>query len=71
METGDTEMERFIIGRSEAVEAEYSHRASAPVTLLFLADDETVSVEGFSTIKAARAALKRDEVPASQIEYVG
>lgn len=64
-------MERFIVGRSEDVEAEYAYRADSPVTLLFLADDEPVSVEGFSTVEAARSALRRDGVAPSQIEYVG
>lgn len=64
-------MERFVVGLSEDVEAEYAYGADAPVTLLCLADNEPVSIEGFFTIEAAQNALQRDKVPETQIEYFG
>lgn len=64
-------MDRFILGSSASVEAEYGLRADAAVTLLHLYEGEPVTWEGFVSIEAAKAALKADgSVPASQIEWL-
>jgi hypothetical protein len=70
-----TQMEkgRFIIGTSDAVEAEYSRRdrlTDAPYTLIMVDENgEVYSVEGFKTAESARRSL--GNTPAYQVEYVG
>jgi hypothetical protein len=70
-----TQMERgrFIIGTSDAVEAEYSRRdrlTDAPYTLIMVDENgEVYSVEGFKTAESARRSL--GNTPADQVEYVG
>jgi hypothetical protein len=63
--------ERFVIGKSEDVEAEYGSRDDAPVTLLSMIDDEIFSVEGFSTIERAKLHLHKEQVSPMQIEILG
>jgi hypothetical protein len=64
-------METFVIGTSEATEAEYgSYSDEQPVTILQLWDGEVAQWYGYKTIAAARASLKKDGIPASQISYL-
>jgi hypothetical protein len=62
--------ELFVVGDSEDTEAEYGSRSDAPFTLLSIFADEVYCVEGFKTLAAAKAALKSDDVPSSQITYL-
>ncbi len=55
-------MDHFVIGTSEATEAEYGYKVDAPVTMIHFyrtetvpgfQNDEAISWEGFQSIKAA------------------
>jgi hypothetical protein len=64
-------METFIIGTSEATDAEYgSCSDEMPVTILQLWEGEVAQWYGYKTIAAARASLKEDGISASQISYL-
>ncbi|MBB6299922.1 hypothetical protein [Rhizobium leucaenae] len=65
-------MERFIVGASEATEAEYAFRDTLfdkPFTVLILDENnDCFSCEGFDTMKEALTSLS--EVPRNQIEIL-
>ena len=53
--------ETFVIGDSEATEAEFGARANDPVTLLtFSEHDEVVCIQGFQTFDEAKQVLKQE-----------
>ena len=62
--------ELFIVGESEATEAEYGFRSDSPVTILSMYDNEIYCTEGYSSFEAAKASLKADQVPSNQIMYL-
>ena len=63
--------DRFIVGYSDNVEAEYSFRSTEPITILTLSSEgEAICVEGFSTKEKALDYLLRENVDNSLIEML-
>lgn len=67
----EEETERFIIGKSEDIEAEYGFCSENPITLLSFYNDEVIATEGFASITDAMEDLKRNNVPIDKIEFIG
>lgn len=69
--TGDNQMERAIVGTSEAVEAEYAAQCAASFCLALAVDNEIYSVEGFKSLAAAIKSAKEGGFSSAQIEVLG
>lgn len=62
-------MENYVIGTSDATEAEYGYKSDQPVTMLQFYNGEFAQYWGYATIEIALDDLKRDYRDMPQPNY--